>query len=405
MKNKKLYQDYQEGDFLCDEYFQDWVIRPDEEKNNFWESWLKDNPSKAPVVAQAKALLSGISFVEHMPSKSQIESSLTKSLAAIPVQERSYKRPGIVRKINTAWKVAAMLILVTSVGAYFYFDKMSERQIATTNTARKSKNDIAPGGNKAILTLSDGSAIVLDSASKGTLAQQGSTKILKLDDGKLSYEATAGSSEVLYNTISTPRGGQYQLELPDGSKVWLNAASSLRFPTAFSGNERNVELTGEGYFEIAKNANKPFHVMVNDMTVEVLGTHFNVNAYDDEETVKTTLLEGLVKINAATASNELKPGQQAQVDKKKNIKVVNADVDEAVAWKNGFFTFSNADLPTVLRQLSRWYDVQITYEGAIPQRQFKGEMQRDLNLSEVLKILETNNVHFKIVDKRLMVTQ
>lgn len=302
---------------------------------------------------------------------------------------------------------AVLIFLFLSAGAYFYFSNDPQKQIAKTDTSESQLiNDVAPGGNKAVLTLADGTLIVLDSAANGTLSQQGNTKIIKLNNGKLSYNTLIEKpGEVLYNTISTPKGGQYQIVLADGSKVWLNAASSLHFPTSFIGKERNVKLTGEGYFEIAKNAIMPFHVSINGMKVEVLGTHFNVNAYVDEPSVKTTLLEGSVKINTGNTTGLLKPGQQAQVNKEKKLKLVSADIEEAVAWKNGFFSFSNADLQTVLRQLARWYNVEVIYKGNIPLREFKGEMQRDLNLSEALEILEKNNVHYKIDNKTIVVTQ
>ena len=303
---------------------------------------------------------------------------------------------------------AAVIILVLSLGAFLYFNNNSEKQIAKTDAQQPLKNDVAPGGNKAVLTLADGTQIVLDSAANGTLTQQGKTKIIKLDDGQLAYREGGSSSRnggtgVGYNTISTPKGGQYQIVLADGSKVWLNAASSLRFPTSFPGKERNVELTGEGYFEIAKNASKPFHVKVSDMEVEVLGTHFNVNAYEDEAEIKTTLLEGAVKINTGNATGVLKPGQQAQVNKRKDIKVVNADVDQAVAWKNGKFQFNDASIETIMKQVARWYDAEIVYEGKVPGG-FVADISRDVPVSKLLQILElTNRVHFKIEGKKVTV--
>jgi len=303
------------------------------------------------------------------------------------------------------WRTAAAaaILLLVSLGGYFYFNSGTEKQIATTETQeQRFKNDVAPGGNKAVLTLSDGSQIILDSAKNGTLTQQGNTKILKLDDGKLTYNSTNANAEILYNTISTPKGGQYQIALADGSKVWLNAASSLKFPTAFNGKERIVELTGEAYFEVSKSAAKPFTVNVNDMNVQVLGTHFNINAYNDEAVIKTTLLEGSVKINKGSFSTILQPGQQAQVAKE--IKVVNdIAVDDVLAWKNGFFSFNKADLQTVMRQIARWYDVEISYEGKIPTREFGGKINRNSNASEVLKILEESKVHFRIEGKKIVV--
>ena len=260
--------------------------------------------------------------------------------------------------------------------------------------------------NKAILTLSDGSTIILDDAKNGQVAQQGGTQIAKLANGQLVYNALDGKpAEVVFNTLTTPRGGQFKLTLPDGSEVWLNASSSIKYPTAFIGNERKVEISGEAYFEIVHNAAKPFKVSVNGMEVKVLGTHFNINAYNDEASVKTTLLEGSISLTKADAATTLKPGQQAQLGNGGNIKVIdNVDIDQVVAWKNGYFSFNRADLQTVMRQIARWYDVDISYEGKIPERQFGGKIDRNSNASEVLKILEESKVHFRIEEKKIIVT-
>jgi transmembrane sensor len=311
-------------------------------------------------------------------------------------------------------RVAAAAVLLIGAGAVYKFadDKEREQQIVRIN-AENEKHDVAPGGNKAVLTLANGSVIILDSATNGTLTQQGNSKVIKLSNGQLVYNLVSKKpNEILYNTISTPRGGQYQLTLADGSKVWLNAASSLRFPATFTGNERNVELTGEAYFEVAKNASMPFKVNVaGKAEVEVFGTHFNINNYVDETTINTTLLEGKVKVTPLSNSKlriqnsrMLAPGQQAILNNNGQISLnKKVNVEEVMAWKNGIFNFNNADLQTVLRQLSRWYDVDVVYEGAIPQREFEGKMERNLNLSQVLKILEKNNVHFKIEKKKLIV--
>ena len=302
---------------------------------------------------------------------------------------------------------AAILILLTG-GAWYYFYQKPEAVITKNDSdADRFKNDIAPGSDKAVLTLADGSEIILDNAQTGTLTQQGNTKIILLDAGQLAYNThgAKANGEVLYNTISTPKGGQYQIVLADGSKVWMNAASSLRFPTAFVGKQRNVELTGEAYFEVAKNAAMPFNVQVNDMNVQVLGTHFNVMAYNDENVIKTTLLEGAVKVTKGTVAGLLKPGQQAKMDKDAgNIKIATADVEETMAWKNGLFLFNNDDIKTIMRQISRWYDVNISFEGNIPAKNFTWQISRNTNVSQVLKMLElTKEVHFKITGKNIVV--
>jgi ferric-dicitrate binding protein FerR (iron transport regulator) len=268
-------------------------------------------------------------------------------------------------------------------------------------------HDRAPGRNVALLTLSDGSSITLDSAHNGVLARQGNANITKSGDGSLAYRpAQGGTSAVVYNTLTTPRGGQYRLLLPDGSQVWLNAASSISYPTAFTGGERSVTITGEAYFEIASNASMPFRVNViapkGQKEIRVLGTHFNVKAYDDEPTVTTTLLEGSVQL----AGTILKPGEQGQWREDGTMHVdSHANIEEAVAWKNGLFHFEGADLAEVMRQLSRWYDVEVVFRGKVPDAKFDGEITRNSNLTEVFKILQLSNVHFTVEDKKVFVEQ
>ncbi len=267
--------------------------------------------------------------------------------------------------------------------------------------------NMIPGGEKALLTLSNGETIVLDSTSEGLVTQQGVVEVVKLSDGQISYRINGSHSEpesLRYNTMSTPRGGQYCVTLADGTKVWLNAASSVTYPALFSGKERKVSITGEVYFEVAENKQKPFHVEVNGMEVVVLGTHFNVNAYENELTVKTTLLEGSVQVVTESAVQQLKPGEQARLEKNGSLKVVNnINVEESVAWKNGFFSFADADIQTVMRQLERWFDIEVRYQGNAPSRRFQGEIGRDLTLDQILKILDKMNVHFKMEGRTLVV--
>lgn len=306
-----------------------------------------------------------------------------------------------LRKIAVAASIIGVIILAT----FLFINTNATNGIAKTNPIEhRFKDDVLPGGDKATLTLADGTTIVLDDAQNGTLAQQGSAKVIKLD-GKLSYDqAKKNFSEVVYNTISTPKGGQYQLELPDGSLVWLNASSSIHFPTSFVENERRVDVTGEAYFEVAKNPSKPFIVSVNNSEIQVLGTHFNINSYNDEDDMKTTLLEGSVKFVSGANINILKPGQQSQLAKNGDIKVVSdVDVDKVVAWKNGLFEFENAGIETVMRQLSRWYDVDVEYNGK-PDDIFIAEMRRNIKLSDALKALElTGKVRFDIQGKKIIV--
>ena len=307
-----------------------------------------------------------------------------------------------VRKM--IWRAAAVIIILFSIGGYFYFNK-SAKQIAKAE--QLYKNDIPPGRNRAILTLSDNQQIILDSAANGTLTQQGNIKIIKLDSGQLAYTGSSpeGEAGVGYNTITTPKGGQYQIILADGSKVWLNAASCLRFPASFS-KDRRVELTGEGYFEVIHNAASPFTVSVNGISVEDLGTHFNINAYNDEAVIKTTLLEGSVKVSVINhPSTILKPGQQS-IASNGQLTTINADLDEAVAWKNGRFIFQGNNIQSVMRQLARWYDVDIKYEGVITDEEFVGVINRSRyeNISSLLQMLEkTRTVSFAISGKNITV--
>lgn len=314
---------------------------------------------------------------------------------------------------NFYWKkwlsAAAMLILMAAATLMY----LRSKQVQPVPVAKIAlKQDIAaPSTNTAIITLGNGQQIILDSAGKGLLAMEGNVELTKKADGSIVYQGS--SDKYLVNTLNNPRGSKpITLVLSDGSKVWLNSESSLRYPVAFGAAERQVEITGEAYFEVAKKA-QPFKVAVAGKgVVEVLGTHFNINSYQDETYTKVTLLEGSVKVylqtNGAAEAIAIKPGQQAlylsDQQKQTAIQVKNdIDLSAVVAWKNGFFNFDNADLKSVLRQLSRWYNVDVVYQGNIPKRVFGGEMQRDLNLSEVLKILEKNNVHFKIETDKLIV--
>lgn len=303
--------------------------------------------------------------------------------------------------------VAASVIGLLFLGTFLWFNKHQRNDTAKTEIKKKEyKNDVLPGGDKAVLTLADGSTIILDNAKNGTLTQQAGTRVLKTNDGQLAYNTTNEKpSEIVYNTLSTPRGGKYQLVLPDGSKVWLNAASSIHYPTAFVGGQRKVEITGEAYFEVEKNKDMPFIVSANGMDVKVLGTHFNVNAYNDEPIARTTLLEGSVLIKKDAATALLKPGEQGQLNKEGSIKVEkDVDIEQVMAWKNGLFHFEDADIETIMRQLSRWYDVEVVYQKKNINDQFVIEMPRNSKLSDVLRVLElTGNIHFDIQGKKIIV--
>ncbi len=306
------------------------------------------------------------------------------------------------------WRIAAAAILigVISFAGYFSMQKSVIKPVAVIVKQLKQPlaADALPGSKGAVLTLSNGQQIVLDSAGNGQLASQGGTTIVN-KNGEIVYAVKGtDAGEVLYNTMSTAKGRQYQLILSDGTKVWLNSASSIRYPAAFVGNLRSVSITGEAYFEVAKDKAKPFVVTVNNMEVKVLGTHFNINAYADEAAIKTTLLEGSVQVSNAADVAMLVPGQQSRLYKTGAIQTIsNADIEEAVAWKNGVFMFNNADIQSVMRQIGRWFDLEIAYEGALPKDSFGGKLPMDAKVSEVLGALEQTQVHFRIEGKRLIV--
>jgi ferric-dicitrate binding protein FerR (iron transport regulator) len=316
-------------------------------------------------------------------------------------------RSGLFTKLS----IAAALVIASAISLYFYTNsaKIEPEVFAEIDV----KNDIAPGDNKAILTLADGSRISLDDAAKGFVASQGNTLITKTEDGQIVYKKNEegirgmnGSSAA--NTIQTPKGGRYTISLPDGSKVWLNSASTLTYPTTFANSERKVKLTGEAYFEIAKRKNVPFRVESNNQVVEVLGTHFNINSYEDEAYIKTTLLEGSVRIilNSAKPNTQLlKPGEQSLTSSRESdIKIQHTDTEKAIAWKNGYFKFKNTPIKDIMREIERWYDVELVYDGKLAPDEFTGYISNDVKISGVLKMLEeSGGIKFTVKGRKLKV--
>lgn len=298
---------------------------------------------------------------------------------------------------------AAVLLLALSAGIWLWRGHHTGAP-APGVAGNTTPADVQPGGNRAVLTLSDGAEIVLDSAHNGLLAQQGHVKIVKGNNAQLLYQDNGISANVSYNTLTTPRGGRYEVILPDGTRVWLNAASSLRYPVAFTGSQRIVELSGEGYFEVSENPGKPFLVKGKGYEVTVLGTHFNVMAYADEGAVRTTLLEGAVKVGTASAAVLLKPGQQGVLNSEGQLTVINeTDPEAAIAWKNGFFQLNNVEISAVLRQLVRWYDIEIVYTHNIPDWRITGKMEVNLTLLQVLQVLEQSGLKYRLEGRKLIV--
>jgi len=304
----------------------------------------------------------------------------------------------------TAWVTAASIVIAVSIGIHFYNSSRS----VPRSVAELAKNDIQPGTNMATLTLANGKQIILNKDAKGELAEQSGMSIIKDEDGQVVYKYDDKGSEQTavspkeQNTLSTAKGQQYRIELPDGTKVWLNAASSLTYSPSFSGqSERSVRLSGEAYFQVAKDREHPFIVKTGKQEVRVLGTHFNINSYADEPGIKTTLLEGSVRINRETV---LKPGQQSLFSNDGSLEIQPADVSASIAWKNGKFIFRKASLETVMRQVSRWYDIDVVYESSPTSDTFNGIIDRKANLSRILKILEKGGVKFMIDGKKLIVS-
>ncbi|MVT08195.1 FecR family protein [Chitinophaga tropicalis] len=361
---------------------------------------------------QEKELLAGYAdgfelkehpWKEEMGDKGEIRSEIYKRLQdEMRPRKRVWLRP--VVKVAVA---AAIISAVVTVGFYRFFFHPSPDISSEKKVVQRSGKVVNPGGNKAVLTLADGSEIVLDSTKNGILSSRNGVEVKQTKQGQVLYSCMLSSSKagVSRNTISTPVGGQYQIVLDDGTRVWLNAASSLRFPVRFDGDERAVEVSGEVYFEVAKNKEKPFKVSFNGNTVTVLGTHFNVMAYNDEAKSKVTLLEGAIRISNHTGQNLLKPGMQALVgDSNSIITTRKANLEEAVAWKNGYFVFENENIQSIMRKVTRWYDVTVVYQGNMTGKEFSGTISRFEDVSEVLDMLElTETIHFNLQGRRITV--
>lgn len=315
------------------------------------------------------------------------------------------------RPVRFRWMIAAAILLAIVGAGYLFYMKRTVGKQENVVVAHDPAHDLAPGSNKAILTLADGSTIDLDAAHNGVVGQQGSAQLIKSRNEQLVYHSGQqdDKADVQYNLLTTPRGGQFQLQLPDGSKVWLNAATTLRYPTRFTGDERVVELKGEAYFEINTDAKRPFRVKVlktaaetDPLEVEVLGTHFNIMDYDEEPAIRTTLLEGSVRVRKGSHSVLIRPGQQASLGRGDELVVGAADTEEAVAWKDGMFMFRDAGIEQVMRQLARWYDVEVVYKDGVPKDRFQGEMYRNVNASKILKILEASGLRFVVEGKKII---
>jgi ferric-dicitrate binding protein FerR (iron transport regulator) len=373
-------------------------------------AWIGDNEQRRQLWAEindADAQQAAIKLIAQYNENEALEHFLAR--------HSQQEEPVALKQVHflQRWRwVAAAAAIIFIAGALYWFQ--SQKQTPAGFAHNAPANDIAPGRNGAILKLSDGSRIALDSLANGVVATQNGARIV-LDNGQLVYGPGGNeNNEIAYNIITTPNGRQFQVTLPDGTQVWLNAASSIRYPTVFAGAHRQVEITGEVYFEVAQHAQMPFQVTVlNNARIEVLGTHFNVNAYANEAHQHTTLLEGAVKVvslkeNASAHYRKgivLRPGQQLQLSETPNI-IDNADIDKIMAWKNGLFDFDGMDLKYAMKQIARWYDVEIIYKGAVPDIKFYGKISRNISLAGLIKGLNGTGVHLNIEEgKRLVVTQ
>lgn len=371
--------------------------------------WLHRQPlQEVEMLVQEYLSLSENAGSLYISEQSALVNQIEKALAQYELNhgEKS-RRPNRLLGQRFWYSSAAAVLILMATSIWILVPRLNTQRMPVALNEQKpaATNVVVPGSNKATLVLADGSSVKLDDSRNGKVAAQGGTIISKLGNGQLVYKSNTKSNEIFYNTLTTPKGGQFQLTLPDGSNVWLNSSSSIRYPTAFAGTDRSVQVTGEAYFEITHNPEQPFLVNMEEMQIRVLGTHFNINAYSDEPSTRTTLLQGSVSISNAGTTSILQPGQQAQISKSGGMKLLaDVDLEEVTAWKNGYFSFSKADLQTVMRQLARWYDVDVTYEGAVPDRAFGGKISRDADITEVLRILRETKVHFRIEDKKIIVT-
>lgn len=376
-----------------------------EEQRVDLENWLSVQP------AENRAYYTNLTEWQTIESSLQKMYQIDETAALDEMKLRlsvdeTTARPAIVRGMKRYW-VAASAVLVL-FGVYWWETGGADR-VSGPQITQGPNNDLPPGGMQATLELADGSVILLDSVAEGRVAQQQETFIEKEDEGVIRYNQLnkLDSTPVQYNKIVTPNGGQYQVVLADGSKVWLNSASSIRFPTAFPGSERVVEVTGEAYFEVAANAAKSFTVKVvgsHPMSVDVLGTSFNINAYSDEGATIATLVTGKVRVNSNEDKNILEPGQEAVLRTGGDVLVKSADMDQALAWTRGLFYLQSADIHQIMRQIARWYDVEVVYKEEVQQK-FVGKIPRNMNLSEVLQVLESTGwVRFDVSGKTVTVT-
>lgn len=366
------------------------------------ESWLEDpyNRERFENRITTESILEGITMLESAKKDlQQMEWNPENDgqlIRMIPLEKRSQ-----VTK-SKFYRIAAAAALVLAVGTVWLWN-MSRKEKPNENTKQVASIRLPPGGNKAMLILADGSSLELTDAKKGEIAKQAGSDVVKDEDGEVTYRKSESRGEIGNNTISTPRGGQYRVVLPDGSKVWLDAKSSIQFPTVFTGKDRVVTLQGQGYFETVKDAAHPFIVTTGKMRIQVLGTSFDIMAYDDEEISKTSLVTGSIAVTGGDKRIVLKPEQESSIDRNGTINVGKFDPEQVLAWKNGFLEFDGADIRTVMRAVSRWWDLDVQYETATDTHAFTGQLDKNLDAGAALQILTTSGYHFKIDGRKITV--
>ncbi|MBS0028976.1 FecR family protein [Chitinophaga sp. 22321] len=387
-------------DFLLNDSFLRYCMGLSQSDIQYWEQWIAENPEKLAAFDRARKTFD---VVNGQQGRLDVEVNKFRSLLQDHISQDADVRTNKKVRYFRYWRAAAAVLVLAAGGAAWYQFGNSHRH---PQPAPLAQHDVLPGAPKARLLLGDGTEVQLDSISGNGLKEKDGTRINK-DNGKLVYNVAGNSATaVTYNTLSTPRGGEFQLVLPDGSKVWLNAASSLRFPTKFAGPDRTVYLTGEAYFEVAQQATQPFQVQLNNgVKVAVLGTAFNVMAYDDEKAVNTTLITGKVKVAQQNGNSVLlAPSQQAILPKgSQQFLVSEADIDKTIAWKMGMFEFDDDDITTVMRQLARWYDVNVKFSGPVPDKHYSGSIRKQSTLSQALRILKTAGIQYTIEGKQIIV--
>ena len=358
-------------------------------------------------LSQYDVLVGHSNLLEKISNDQDLRGQLDVEILHQDFQQESYPapRPRVV-PINFFRRYAAAVILILVIGGsiwWYWKNNTASRSDDKPIFAQLSPKDILPGSKKARLVLADGQIVEIDKADS-TFSTESGTQVT-IAKGNVSYKGATGNNEAAYHTLIVPRGAEYSLWLDDGTRVWLNAASSLHYPAKFTGKERTVMLTGEGYFQVAEDKSRPFHVSVNNLDVKVLGTEFNINSYSDEAVIRATLFKGAVHVSGDKISFDLKPGQQLQTNVNGQAKVVNADLEATAAWKNGVFSLSGADVPTIMRQILRWYDLeQVVYPANFDSQSIhiSGTFPKNATLDEVLEVLAINGVRFRLDNKKLI---